>query len=157
MKRAFSDYLASIDITSSALRKKAEEALELATRAAPGKIRDIFVNDWIEEDGSRAYGDFECVAEGCLIAVLSFVTTPSKAQIAVVESSVSGVNMEFKNFDFKNAGNDSRLILQVNMGHEDGPWRYKASRGNCDKLWSFYEKYIKPNLAFVEHVAGDSA
>ncbi len=55
MKEEFIEYLKSIGITAEEYLKRIETIMEVYSELCQGEIVDIFVDEYIKEDGTREY------------------------------------------------------------------------------------------------------
>lgn len=140
------EYLKSIGLGARPLLAKAEEAYALCAELCPEPITHVFVSDHIKEDGTREYEDFECLAEHYLCCVRGFIAGARGLQICR-SGAIWFLDMDWTKYDFKKAGEESRLRVSVSGSESDIPkWAYKAARNNCDVLMHLVRVYFKPRL-----------
>ena len=110
----------------------------------PDEIMDIFITDYIKEDGSREYENLWFFSEKTCMEAKQFITTED-FDIIRIKKRVNIWNIRKHNYDFKKAIDTSRLFLRVNFDIDvDG--ELKAAKNNCDNLRKIILKYIVPNL-----------
>jgi len=143
MKKEFIIYLEAIGITE-ALRERIEKIYEFCVGVCPGDIVDIFVDEYIKEDGTREYQGITFFSDKYTISARQFLTkddfilTPIKKKVLFSE-------IKKQDYDFKKAAEKSKLHLRIVLDTGiDGD--FKASRENCDYLRGILLKYIIPNL-----------
>ena len=143
MKEEFIEYLKSIGI-AVALFKKIDAIYELYKELYPDEIMDIFITDYIKEDGSREYENLWFFSEKTCMEAKQFITKED-FDIIRIKKRVNIWNIRKHNYDFKKAIDTSRLFLRVNFDIDvDG--ELKAAKNNCDNLRKIILKYIVPNL-----------
>lgn len=143
MKEEFTKYLDSIGITKT-FRAKIETIHEFYREICPDEITDIFVTDYIKEDGAREYENLWFFSEGYCMEAKQFITKDD-FDITPIQNRVCYWSIQKQDYDFKNAGEKSRLNLHFELDtriHGD----FKASRENCDYLRDIILKYVVPNL-----------
>ncbi len=68
------DYLNSIDINTETLRNKIETTLRAARRICPEEIQSIYISDWIQTEGQRAYENLYLFTNTYIIESANFAT-----------------------------------------------------------------------------------
>ena len=143
MKKEFIEYLESIGI-ANALRERIETIYELYKELCPDEIMDIFITDYIKEDGSREYENLWFFSEKTCMEAKQFITKED-FDIIRIKKRVNIWNIQKHNYDFKKATDTSRLFLRVNFDFNvDG--ELKAAKDNCNYLRKIILKYVVPNL-----------
>jgi len=143
MKEEFMDYLASIGMPE-ALWQRVREIYGFYRDICGQEIGDIFVTDYITDDGSREFENLWFFSDKCcmeakqFIATDDFDSTPMKNRIVYWE-------VKKQDYDFKEATEKSRLLLYFRV---DSQVRcdFKAARANCHYLRNIFFKYVVPNL-----------
>ncbi len=146
MKREFAEYLASIGI-STALRERIEAIQLVCAKICPEEIVDIFVNEYITEDGTRHYQGLDLFSRHYLISVNQFVTTDD-LHIAPLYKKILSFEVSKQEYDFDKATEKSRLYLKFHTTTK-GEGEFKASKENCTYLTKIMRKYIIPNIALA--------
>ena len=144
MKREFVEYLKMIGITADEYLKRIETIIEIHSNICQEEIIDIFVDEYINEDGTRNYDDisffsneYDFGANQFLIED-NFIFNKRMKNVAIVK-------IKQKNYNFEKATENSRLNIEVRYeGKMHGI--FKASKENCDHLKHIYFKYIAPNI-----------
>jgi len=144
MRKEFIKYLVSIGIITRALRERIETIYECCKKLCSNEITDIFITDYIKEDGSREYENLWFFSEKTCIEAKQFITK-NDFDIIRIKKRVNIWNIQKHKYDFKKATDTSRLFLRVNFGFNiDG--ELKATKNNCDYLRKIILKYVVPNL-----------
>ena len=145
MKAEFLEYLNSIGITAEEYLKRIETIIEFHSNICKEEIIDIFVDEYIKEDGTRDYDDinffsneYDFTARQFLIEDKFVLTKRTKNAIAII--------IKKNNYDFKKATENSRLNLEVRYDISKLYAIFKASKENCDHLKQIYFKYLAPNI-----------
>lgn len=143
MKGKFIKYLDCISI-ANAFRNKIETIYKLCKELCPEEITDIFITDYIKEDGSREYENLWFFSDKHCMEAKQF-RTRDDFDIIHIKKRVTYWNIQKQNYDFKNATEKSRLFLRVNF--EFGmSGEFKAAKENCDYLKKIILKYIMKNM-----------
>lgn len=74
MKKEFVEYLKSIGITSEVYLKRIETLMEIHLDLCQDEIEDIFVDEYIKEDGTREYEDITFYSEQYNFGAIQFLT-----------------------------------------------------------------------------------
>lgn len=139
----FIPYLNEIDIVSSALLNRIEFIYTLFSDMCPDKIEDIFIDDYLKEDGTRDYEDLWFFSNSYSLEAKTFLTqidldiTPMKQRIVYW-------SVKIQDFNFKESSEKSRFSLHFSM-LEGITGDLKASKRNCDYLQGIMVKHIKAN------------
>lgn len=139
----FKAYLQKIGITTKVLLSRVQFVYDLASRICPEEIEEMFVSDYIDNEGTRQYESVWLFSKGYCMEAENFVTDYS---IDIVPLRVKRFEFDVKQYDFKKGTEESRLRLTVQL--EEGLFaELRAARENCDVLRDITFKYIKPKLA----------
>lgn len=143
MKKEFIRYLESIDITN-ALRERIETIYKFYQEIYPDEITDIFIADYIKEDGLREYESLWFFSKKNCMEAKQFITKED-FDVAPIKKRIYYWTIQKQNYDFKKATEKSRLYLrfELDTGVTCG---VKAAKENCDYLRKIILKYIVPNL-----------
>lgn len=139
----FIPYLNEVDIVSSALLKRIELIYTLFSDMCPDKIEDIFIDDYLKEDGTRDYESLWFFSNLYGLEAKKFLTqidldiTPIKQQITYWSAKI-------QDFNFKESSEKSRFNLHFRL-LQGITGDLKASKRNCDYLQVIIVKYIKAN------------
>ena len=142
MNDEFIDYLESIGITGN-LIERINSIYTFYTELIPEEIEDIFITDYIKEDGSREYENLWFFSEKHIVEAKQFILIDD---FDFVTNKMIYWHLTKKEYDFNTANEESRLTLSCKLLHSDRWTTFKAAKENCDKLKSVFKKYIMPNM-----------
>lgn len=145
MKDEFVEYLNMIGITSEKYLERIEAIIEIHSNICQEEIIDIYVDEYIKEDGTRDYEDISFFSNKYNFSANQFLTEDNFVLMKRFEN-VTGIVIKQKNYDFKNATENSRLNIVVRYETSEIYSKFKASKENCDKLKQIYFKYIAPKI-----------
>lgn len=143
MREEFSEYMDSIGMTT-VLHDRVEAIYEFYRSICPGEIVDIFVTDYIKEDGSREYEDLLLFSEKHLMEAKGFITKDDFG-INPIRKRVEYCRITKRDYDLKKATEKSRLYAFLDLGGKLIA-EFKASKENCDYLRDIIHKHVIPNL-----------
>ncbi len=143
MKGEFIKYLDCIDITK-ALSGRIETIYKLCKQLCPEEIKDIFITDYIKEDGTRGYENLWFFSEKNCMEARNFRAVED-FDIIPIEKKVTYWNIKIHNYDFKKATDTSRLFLTIRF-EIDMVGDFKAAKENCDYLKEIIFKYVMKNI-----------
>lgn len=141
MKNEFEEYLKALGMTE-ALRARVEEIVEFYATACPEEIEDIFVSEYIQEDGTRVYENFWCFSKQYAMEAKDFVNRDN-FDSAPVGANVAHWEITKQDYDFKKAEEKSRMALDVQFAGSVVRGLLKASKENCDQLRNVFLKYLR--------------
>ena len=143
MKEEFMKYLENIDITKT-LCKRIETIYEFFREICPDEITDIFINDYMKDDGSREYESAHFFSNKYYMEAKQFVAKDN-FDITPVRKRVVYWTIQKQDYDFKKATEKSRLYLGVDF--DTGiRGKCKAAKQNCDYLRDIIVKHVMANL-----------
>jgi hypothetical protein len=145
MKMEFEEYLKSIGITSEVYLKRIETLMEIHLELCQDEIVDIFVDEYIQEDGTRQYTDITFFSNRYVFGAIQFLTTDNFS-LTKLNKAITYMKIYNKDYDFKKATTLSRLNLDVGYDITNFSGNFKASKDNCDVLKKLVAKYMVPNL-----------
>lgn len=137
------EYLNRMGITTDILKDRVKLAYSVASQMCPEEIEEVFVSDYIKDDGTREYESVWFFSKGYCIEAHNFITENS---IDIVRIKTKRLQVELKDYDFKKATEKSRLRVLILLG-EMLEGEIKAAKENCDVLRDITTKYFKPRLA----------
>jgi hypothetical protein len=143
MKSEFVTYLESIGITKP-IQEKIEKVYEFYINICPEEISDIFVTDYIKEDGPREFDSIWFFSNNYIMEAKQFMSKDD-FDISPIKGRIVYFSIQKQDYDFEKATEKSRLNLLFGMDTEVKA-RLKASKENCDFLHNISSKYILPNL-----------
>lgn len=144
MKRDFEIYLNDIGITIDILKKRIEQIIDYASNLCNEQLNDIFIEDYIEKDGTREYTHLRLYYKNYILIAFDFITKFNFALVKA-ESKIFHIQYKFENYDLKNSNEKSQiniLVTFVKTSYAD----MTASKENCDYLMKIINKYYLPNL-----------
>lgn len=107
------------------------------------EIRDIFITEYIKQDGSRQYDSLWFFSDKYFMEAKMF-SSKDDFDFMPYACSLTYLRIEKQDYDFKKATEQSRLIVEYEIPYnKEGV--LKASKGNCDKLREITIKYFIPN------------
>ena len=112
----------------------------------PDEIVDIYVGDYIKEDGTREYETLVFFSDRFLVEANEFIIQ-DKLMIVPIKNKIKIFRIEKKDYDFIKATEQSRLSCEFIRVGAERAFEFRAARENCDNLKNIILKYIKPNLA----------
>jgi len=143
MKEEFKKYLESIGITE-ALSNRIETIYEFYREICPDEITNIFVTDYIKEDGTRENENLWFFSQKYAMEAKLFIEKDD-FDISPIRNRIYYWIVQKQNYDFKKAGEKSRLYLKFSL--DTGvSGELKASKENCDYLRNIIREYIVANL-----------
>ena len=145
MKKEFIDYLESIDIKEGVLLDRIESIYEFYSEMCPDEIVDIFVTDYIDSDGRRAYEEMLFFSDRYIMDARGFAIGKDDFDITPIKERVIYYVIQRQDYDFKRATEKSRLHLKIRL--DTGmSGEFKAAKENCDVFRDIIFKYVKKNL-----------
>lgn len=144
MKAEFEEYFKLIGINAVDYLKRIETIIEVHSNICQEEINDIFVDEYIKEDGTRDYSDISFFSNEYNFAAIRFLTEDNFVLTKRMKY-VDAIIIKKKNYDFKKATENSRLNIEIRY-NSDLHGIFKASKENCDHLKHIYFKYIAPNI-----------
>lgn len=142
MKTEWTEYLNLIGITGL-FYKRVEEILDFYQKVYPDQAEDIFVGEYIDNDGNRQYESLWIFTESKIGEAKKFLTeddfdsTFSKKQIKYW-------SIKKENYDFLEASTKSRMVIRFILKYNTNG-ELKASRENCKYLKTIFFKYFVVN------------
>jgi len=110
----------------------------------PNEITDIFVEDYLDGNGSRNYQNLWFFSEKYIMESKSFISTDD-FDITPIKSKIEYVRVRKQYYDIGHTTEKSRLNLEFGMDTKAGG-DVKASKENCEYLWKIATKYVYHNL-----------
>lgn len=144
MKEEFIKYLNAIGITTESLHKRIEQIYKECLEVCPEEIDDIFVEEYIKDDGSREIENVDFFSENYQFSANNFLTKDNY-NLVRLKNKVILIKIHKQNYDLNKATEKSRINIHVTLeGMLGGD--LKASKENCDYLKDIFIKYVKPNF-----------
>ena len=143
MRKEFIKYLESIGITK-ALQERIETIYECCKELCSNELNDIFVTDYLQEDGTREYENLWFFSDKYCMEAKNFITVDD-FDISPIKKRINYWTIQKQNYDFKKATGKSYLYLRVSCDVKV-QLILKAANNNCDYLKEIILKYVVPNL-----------
>ncbi|MCS4537886.1 MAG: hypothetical protein HYY67_03385 [Thaumarchaeota archaeon] len=143
MKPEFLDYLKTIGMPEKAF-DRIEKIFGQFQELTDDHIEDIFVSEYIDEDGAREFENLLFFSKKYLFGAPQFLVG-DRIEVTTWEARPYKLQILKTNYDMKNATTDSRVNVRIFRRH-GGTGRIKASRENCDYLVNLIKKYYVPNI-----------
>ena len=147
MKHEFLDYLKSLSMPDAYL-ERTTSVIEQIERLFTLNTDDLFITDYIKDDGERVFESLWLFDGGLLVEAKNFLKQEDFDLIRL-KSNVAYLRVMSSNFNFAKATNKSRLNIEFNFrdGSTGLSAQMRASRENCVKLLGLLQTYISPNLS----------
>jgi len=148
VKAEFTEYLKSVGIETQPALARAERALKAFSLICPEEIKDIFVEEYVKEEGSREYESLEGFSANYWCSAVRFLTD-DRWNISSTRKRIRAVNVRGSEYEFGDTTEKSRLSIFIAFSdNPDQSGTLKASGKNCDALRQIFIKYIQPNFLF---------
>ncbi len=139
----FLPYLRELGLNTEVMLERIYLLYELCSNICPEKIEDIFIEDYIKEDGTREYTDLDFNSKNYGLSARNFLSKIDYS-ITFITNRVEYFAVQTQDYDLNKATDKSRMNVEVIF--EQFTSHFKAAKNNCDYLSKLIEKYIKPNL-----------
>lgn len=143
MKEIFEEYLQVIGATDPIITR-VESVYNDYKNICPEEITGIFVSEYIEDSGERAYENLWFFSEKYCMETKNF-TQENNIDITPFKKAVHRIFLNRKDYDLNNANAQSRMTLEFSLTIGISG-TIKASKENCDRLMNIVNKYIISNL-----------
>lgn len=139
----FDKYLEKVGITTRVLSDRVRFLYDIASKMCPEEIEQLFIEDSIKKDNTRAYGSLWFFSKGFMLEAHNF---EMEYDIDIMAIKVIRVELKLNHYNLKEAGEKSRLSVYINFLLGDIIGELKAANENCDVLRDIAFKYIMPKL-----------
>lgn len=147
MKDEFNKYLMAIDVPTP-LQKRVDEIIALYGRIYKEPIEDIFVCDYIKEDGSRGYDSLWLFSGRFSMEAKEFV---NKHDYDITPNQITYMSLEVQDYDLSDKATlTSRLLVRMTylgVGMAGISGSLKAARENCPYLKNVLVKHIVSHIS----------
>ena len=140
----FVDYYEEIGFSKIQI-DKIYEINRYATLLCPEQIIDVFVNDYLQQDKTKAFDSAWFFAKGYVLEAKRFLEKEVDLDITPINKKVMYIGIKAKDYNFKKASDNSQIEVDV-IVLGDTICSYKATSSNCDYLMDIISKYYKTNL-----------
>ncbi len=144
MKTDYVNYLKTLNMTPVLIDRVKEVVAFYDRYVVAGKIKTIFVSEYIGEDGNHTYENLWIITDEAVMEAHQFLEG-DEFDSAILVNNVKYWTIEKMEYDFENYNSKSRMLLKFTLG-DDIKAEMKASRNNCDVLKSVFQNYILPNV-----------
>lgn len=143
MKQEFSDYLEKTVGLTDLYLKRAENAINFYQNLFPDDIKDIFVSEYIEKEGTRQPENLWIFTSNMAGEAKGFITEED-FDATPIKNRIIYWRLKRTSFDGQTTSNDSRMTINITMD-TTARGDLKASKENCLKLKEIFDKYLFPN------------
>jgi hypothetical protein len=140
MKEEFLKYMQAISL-STTLTAKVQAVHDFYSGLCPEEIKWIYISDYLTKEGERVYESVYLFSENFAMEASQFATGENFDFAPI--TSVVYLEIKKQEYDLKRATEKSRLNLMFYFS-EKAYLDMKASKENCDYLWSFFREYVLP-------------
>lgn len=141
-KTEFIEYLKTIGVMEP-LQERIRSIYEFFKETCPEDIIDIFVDEFITNEGERRYTDVHFLSENFKMLAANFINIDDFKCTPLRQAR--GIRVQKLDYDFKKASDRSRMHVMVQY-YDPGMTEFKASRENCDYLKGIIQKHYFPRL-----------
>lgn len=150
MEKKFIDYLENIGLTKL-YSERVIKIYNFYQENCPELIEDIFITDYITEEGLREYENLWFFSANYIMEAKGFIKNDD-LDIDVLTGNVVSWRLMKDKFDLKEEPTDqSRMNLIVSLNRRSY-CDLKASRENCQYLVEIFNRYVKPNFESTTNV-----
>jgi hypothetical protein len=143
MKQEFLDYLACIGLKDLIIARVAT-ILEFNVKICPDEIMDIFISEYMKEDGTREYESLWFFSKRYTMEAKHFLAVDD-FDIMPVNKCVHYFQLKKQDYEIESANDKSRLTILFTGGYQISG-TLKGTKENCDHLWRIFKNYILANL-----------
>jgi hypothetical protein len=141
VNESFSGYLRDIAI-SNTLQDKIDQILQSFAKIYPVDFEDIFIEDYVREDGTRDYDSLYFFSSAYWMEAATFT---SMAKLAFFNFPTIQVEIESQDYDFEHWNEKSRLLVKF-YGPQGQSGQMRAAKKNCDYLRDILRKWLVPQV-----------
>jgi hypothetical protein len=130
----------------------------LLSERLPGGIEDVFVSEYVKEDGTREYESVWLFAGSYRMEAHGF-TLKDNFDVAFCPAGTSYMRIEKESYDFSQAQPQSRMSVEVTFASPVDALRgrLRASGANCDHLRVVLAKHLVPGAHSLRGLEGEGA
>ena len=146
MKPEWQEYLQSLEMTD-VLQSRVEEILTAYSLVDSGEISEIFVSEYVNNDGHREYENLWLITETHVKEAKQFITKDDFDSMSI-QGILYRWRIEKKDYDLNQATPSSRMTLIFEFGTSPEGIRgeMKSSGSNCTHLRDILIRFISPNV-----------
>lgn len=138
MNSAWKIYLVSIGMAEPFLNR-VEEIIDFYETIYPNSIKDMFISEYVDNDGNRQYENIWFFSDSRLMEAKKFLMEDDFD--AARRVTLRYWNIKKTDYDFKRSSSKSRLTITYQTEDNIGGI-LKASGENCDHLKIIFMRYI---------------
>jgi Flp pilus assembly CpaF family ATPase len=127
---------------------RATTAFKFWDRLLPDGIEDVFVSEYVSDEGDRTYDSLWFLTHDFMIEAHQFVTLDN-ADIVPLPPRIGRIEVDRRDFELDRATERSRMTVEITLGPpavDALTGTLRASGDNCLKLQELVEKYFLPSL-----------
>jgi len=137
------DYLDSLGLKGD-LVGRIEKIYEFYSEIISEEIKDIFVTEYLKEDGSREYVNLWLFSDNLGMEAHNFITD-DVFDCVTIKNKIQRWDINKKHYNFQDTTEKSRFNLHIKF--ESGyTGEFKSTAENCSRLKEIFLNYIVPNL-----------
>lgn len=143
MNNEFENYCSSVGMGDSLKQQVSELHDQLSMFIPAQPIEDIFIGEYVTNDGIRQYDTLHFFTRSNVFEIESFV---SKPRIWIARYEPCYFEMTKEDFDLSTPAESSRFNVSVSWASQGYMLNMRASGENCSKLLNVVQKYILPGV-----------
>lgn len=138
----YNDYLADIGITDGVVKDKVEKIIAYYNKFYDlEKLKDIFISDYISEDGNRNYTSLWLIYENRICEAKNFITEVDLDSGSYPMNNIVYWNLKSKELIGDEIKDSDRLLLDV-IFTTGVTGNFKAAKNNCRHLLRILKTYF---------------
>ena len=137
------DYLDSLGLKGD-LVGRIEKIYEFYSEIISEEIKDIFVTEYLKEDGSREYVNLWLFSDNLVMEAHNFITD-DVFDCVTIKNKIIRWDINKKDYNFQDTIEKSRFNLHIRF-ESGSAGEFKSTAENCSRLKEIFLNYIVPNL-----------
>jgi len=146
MKEEYTEYLLGLGMTKP-LIDRVEVLLDIYSRLTQWEVDDIYISEYIKEDGRQEYEDLRIYSGNSYALCQNFLT--SNAITLSDHRRISHIYLDRDNYDLSEAEEKSKMTIVCSYFGTDSKMTMKATGLNCNKLTEIFLKYLQPHIVSI--------
>lgn len=138
-------YLDDIQITEP-IRNRIEDIHTLIQSIHPSQIIDIFISEYVKDDGTHVYEAIDFYTDKYTFTVFDFIQDQPLIIMGYLQQEVNQAIFRYKHYNFVKATEHSRLTIDLQYDQPEWIGHLKATGRNCNHLINTYRKFFLPQL-----------
>ena len=143
MKAEYIEYLEVLGI-KTIIRERIEEIYKFFSEISSEEIEDLFVSEYLQEDGNRIYEHVRFFSKNFGMVAADFLNTDRFNIFRLNPKNTFALSVRKKDYDFKKANVKSRMTVVLYWLNVNKTSTLKASKENCDYLKNIIIKKYLP-------------